>query len=200
MKEIWKPVRGFEEYAEISNMGQIHYYAGKSKRFPDERWTYGCDNGKGYLYACIGYANKGVHVWVYMTFNDCDIPKGLQVNHIDEDKHNNRLDNLNLKTPKDNSNWGTRNAKVATSKRGKKRPAEVVAKVAAAHRGKYNTKISKAVQTLDKVTGEVIMEFPSAAEAQRQGFGDHRLISACCLGKRKSYKGYIWRFKENKSV
>ena len=36
-KEIWKPVRGFEEYAEISNFGQIHrfervYYAGRNHK------------------------------------------------------------------------------------------------------------------------------------------------------------------------
>ena len=37
MKEEWRPVRGFEEYAEISNLGQIHrfekvWYSGKNHK------------------------------------------------------------------------------------------------------------------------------------------------------------------------
>lgn len=179
MKEEWRPVRGKEEYAEISNLGQIHYFATGKGRCPNERFTYGCDNGKGYLYACIGYANKGVHVWLYETFYDCDIPKGYDVNHIDEDKHNNRLDNLNLLTHGDNMRWGTG--------------------VARSHATQ-----SKAVQALDPATMEVVMEFPSTQEAQRQGF-DAGSISRCCRNcfnrpGNNVYKGFIWRFKENKSV
>lgn len=165
-KEIWKPVRGFEEWAEVSNFGQIHYFARKSRRFTDEHWTYGSENDKGYLRATIGGVNKGVHQWVYLTFVG-DIPEGLEVNHIDEDKYNNRLDNLNLMTRKENNNWGTRNRRAAASR-------------------------SKAVQALDK-NGNVVMGFPSTAEAQRQGFSSGN-ISNCCRGKHKSYKGYIWRY------
>jgi group I intron endonuclease len=100
-------------------------------------------------------------------------------------------------------------AKVADALRGRKRSAEAVAKSAAAHRGKKlseehkakigvanknNPKNSKAVQALDKVTGEVVMEFPSTQEAERQFGFDHGAVSKCCLGKLKTYKGLIWRF------
>ena len=136
MKEQWKPVRGFEDYAEISNYGQIHYYAGKSKKYPDERWTYGGERADGYLQAGIGGITKGVHIWVYMTFHNCDIPQGLEVNHLDENKHNNRLDNLNLMTPKENSNWGTRNAKISAAQRGQKLSDETKKKIAAALKGR----------------------------------------------------------------
>ena len=44
LKEEWRPVRGFEDYAEISNYGLIHYYGTGRGRYPDERWTYGSDN------------------------------------------------------------------------------------------------------------------------------------------------------------
>lgn len=107
-------------------------------------------------------------------------------------------------------------AKVAAANRGKKRPAEVGEKVAAAHRGKKlsektkakmsaahinNPNMSKAVQALDKVTGEVIYEFASTQEAQRQGFSAGN-ISECCRNcylrsGNNIYKGYIWKFKEN---
>lgn len=48
-----------------------------------------------------------VHRLIYLAFHG-DIPKGLQVNHINEIKTDNRPENLNLMTPKENSNWGTR--------------------------------------------------------------------------------------------
>lgn len=239
MKEIWKLVRGFEEYAEVSNYGQIHrfervWYSGKNhkiKKVQEETFTYGSETTKGYLNATIGGISKGVHVWVYLTFVG-EIPDGLEVNHIDEDKHNNRLDNLNLMTPKENSNWGTRNAKISAAQRGqklsnetkkkigdalrgRKRPAEFGAKVSAALKGRKQSpehiakkaaaltnhpKRSKTVQALDKITGEVVMEFPSIMEAQRQGFSRSH-ISACCRNcysthKGNIYKGLIWRYAE----
>lgn len=185
--EIWKPVKGYEEYAEISNMGQIHYYGTGRGRYPDERWVYGCESGD-YLNASIGGVCKGVHVWVYETFYNCDVPKGLQVNHIDENKHNNRLDNLNLMTPKENSNWGTHGAKIAASRRGKHYP-----KLSAAQTN--HPKKSKAVQALNPKTLEIVMEFPSIIEAQRQGFNAGH-ISDCCRGKHKTHHGFLWQFKK----
>lgn len=206
MKEQWKPVRGKEEYAEISNYGQIHYFAGKSTKYPDERFTCGSESGD-YLYASIGGVVKGVHIWVYMTFNDCDIPEGLEVNHLDENKHNNCVWNLNLMSHGDNVRYGTGIARRAAAQRGKPKP-----KVSAVKRGKPNPKVSaalrgrkrpdvavalsKPVQALDKVTGEVVYEFPSTQEAQRQGFNAGN-ITNCCNGNRKTHKGFIWRYKEN---
>lgn len=189
---IWKPVRGFEDWAEISNYGQIHkfervYYCGKnhqSKKIQEEKFTYGNEVG-GYLYACIGGVQKGVHQWVYLTFVG-NIPEGMEVNHIDEDKHNNRLDNLNLLTHGDNMRYGTGIARSAASRRGRKQSSEHITKKAAA--------LSKPVQALDKVTGEVVYEFPSTMEAGRQGFHSG-CIAACCNGKRKTHKGFIWRHK-----
>ena len=230
-KEIWKPVRGFEDYAEISNLGQIHrfereWYSGrghKTKKIQEESWTYGYENKvTGYLEATIGGVHKGVHQWVYLTFVG-EIPKGLQVNHIDENKHRNCVWNLNLMTPKDNTRWGTgiarkaaklrdrklspeHKAKLSDAHRGKKLSEETKAKIGASNRGKKRTeetktKIavsnSKAVQALDK-DGNVIYEFSSMAEAQRQGFHSGN-ISQCCRNcyKRQGnnvYKGLIWRF------
>ena len=46
--------------------------------------------------------------------------------------------------------------------------------------------------TLD---GEFVCEWASTRECGRNGF-DQSAVSACCRGKRKSYKGYIWKYKE----
>jgi hypothetical protein len=58
---------------------------------------------------------------------------------------------------------------------------------------KNHPNLSKAVQALDPKTLEVVMEFPSAHEAQRQGFRQNT-ITECCLGKHHTHKGYIWRY------
>ena len=179
MKEIWKPVRGKEDWAEISNYGQVHYYATGKGRYPDERFTYGSENNEGYLRAKIGGVKKGVHVWVYLTFVG-DIPKGMEVNHIDENKHNNCVWNLNLMTRKENMRWGT----------GIERRAAA---------NKNNPKRSKAVQALNPKTLEVVMEFPSTREAKRQGFNQGAVSQCCrnCFNRpgNNVYKGFIWRYK-----
>jgi hypothetical protein len=41
IKEEWKPVRGFEDWAEISNYGQVHYYGKGRGKYAHERFTYG---------------------------------------------------------------------------------------------------------------------------------------------------------------
>ena len=50
-----------------------------------------------------------VHRLVWIEANG-PIPKGMQVHHINSNKHDNRLENLRLVTPKENSNasdlWG----------------------------------------------------------------------------------------------
>lgn len=98
--------------------------------------------------------------------------------------------------------------KIAATKRGRKCPEETKAKIADTLRGrkrpdiaaveKNHPKKSKAVQALDKATGEVVMEFPSTREAERQGFHSGA-VSQCCqncysIHKGNIYKGFIWRF------
>lgn len=183
IEEEWRPVRGFEDYAEVSNLGQIHkfkrvIYFGTnhhSKRIQEEEWTYGYVGGNGYLYASIGNKKFRVNRLVYMTFVG-DIPDDIEVNHLDENKHNNRLDNLNLLSHGDNVRYGTGIARMTAALTN-------------------HPQRSKIVQALDPTTMEVVYEFPSMAEAQRQGF-KQSTVSKCCNGKRKTHKGLIWRYSE----
>lgn len=55
-----------------------------------------------------------VHRLVYMAHVGV-IPNGLQVNHKDENKTNNCIDNLELMTNKENCSYGTRNARISKS-------------------------------------------------------------------------------------
>lgn len=56
--------------------------------------------------------NTSLHRVSWIAING-EIPEGYQVNHIDENKDNNCISNLNLKNPQENANWGTRNDRVA---------------------------------------------------------------------------------------
>lgn len=46
---------------------------------------------------------KCVHVLIYETFNDIKVPKGYVVDHLDGNKRNNRLDNLEMITSSENN-------------------------------------------------------------------------------------------------
>lgn len=181
MEEIWNKVKNYENY-EVSNLG-----GARSLKFGKVR-ILKPNQVKGYLLVDLCKDGKGkwfsVHRLVWEAFNG-PIPEGMQVNHINEDKTDNRLENLNLMTPKENSNWGTRNQRHAKKQKGIKRP-DIAQKL-------KNGKRSKCVYqyTLD---GVLVKIWPSTMECERNGFY-HGAVSKCCNGKLKQYKGFIWKYK-----
>ena len=76
-------------------------------------------------------------------------------------------------TYKENSNYGTRNERIFEKT--------------------TNGKLSKTVLQLS-LDGELIREWPSTKEAERNGF-NHCNICQCCNGKQKTYKGFRWMYK-----
>lgn len=110
-----------------------------------------------------------VHRLIWESFNG-EIPQGLEVNHISEDKSDNRLANLNLLTHPQNMNFGTGVERMAKAK-------------------------SKEVLQYD-LNGELVAIWPSTQECGRNGF-DHGAVSSCCRGVYKQYKGFIWCYKED---
>ena len=120
-KEIWKDVPGYDGYYQVSNMGRVmsvnYNHTTKCKVLMPVKNT---DN---YLTVLLYKDRKRkrllIHRLVWQTFNG-PIPEGLQINHIDENPQNNSLDNLNLMTPKENSNWGTRTERMRNTLRNNK--------------------------------------------------------------------------------
>lgn len=60
-----------------------------------------------------------LHRVVYEAVTSEPIQEGMQINHIDENKANNHISNLNLMSPKENCNWGTRNERIGNTQLGK---------------------------------------------------------------------------------
>ena len=123
-----------------------------------------------------------LHRVIYEAVTGEPIPLGMQVNHIDENKENNARSNLNLMTPKQNTNWGSGIARRAKAMTNNQKLLKSLTN---------NKKLSKKVGAFKN--NELIMSFPSLSEAGRQGF-NIGTISVCCNCKRKTHKGFEWRY------
>lgn len=107
----WEQAEGFSKYL-ISTDGQV-YSIERDKIISQY------DNGCGYLQVVIRNDNgeaksMRVHRLVYMAHKG-EIPKGLEINHKDECKTNNCIDNLELVTRAENNNYGTHNQRISKS-------------------------------------------------------------------------------------
>ena len=183
--EIWRTAvyhgEVYEGLYKVSNLGRIlnlnYKRTGKAKLM-----TPG-DDGGGYLQ--VGLWKNGerktckVHRLVAETFLDNPENKP-QVNHKDEDKTNNFVflnedgsvdkekSNLEWKTPKENSNHGTRNERIAKAR-------------------------LKPVLQLS-LSGDLIREWDSIKECGRNGFNQGS-VCLCCNGKQKTHKGFRFMYK-----
>ena len=101
MKEIWKDVKDYEDLYEVSNLGRFRRHISKLKEGRDEESLIRAinTNKDGYSYVSASKEatkkNRTVHQLVAAAF----IPNfiyGTQINHIDGDKSNNCVDNLEV--------------------------------------------------------------------------------------------------------
>lgn len=193
MEEVWKEIEGYPNYM-VSSLGDVKSlnWRGNTGK---EHLRKGVKNHNGYLVVIL--SNKGktksfpIHRLVYKTFIG-EIPDGMQVNHINEDKIDNRVENLNLMTPKENINWGTRNERMAAALKGKTLSDEHKKHLIEA---KVKENRSKPILQIDKNTNEIINEWNCAEEVHRILGYSNSHIRECCNGKRKTAYGFKWENK-----
>ena len=158
-----KDVVGYEGLYAVTSCGKVYSY--KNKKFLKPK----CD-GHGYLR--VGLYKDGhqkwymVHRLVAMAYipNTDNLP---QINHKDENKENNCLQNLEWCDASYNINYGTRNKKVSNSKK---------------------------IPILQyDLNGNFIREWPSATDV---GLEVQSHICDCLKGNRKSAYGFKWFYKE----
>lgn len=114
--EIWKNIEEFNGKYQVSNLGRIRRVY-KKGIIPD-KFLKTFKNKQGYVVAPITINNIQKNRLVHRLVANAFIPKidgKLEINHKDEDKENNCVENLEWCTHKENSNYGTRNIRLAQS-------------------------------------------------------------------------------------
>ena len=112
MKEIWKPIDGYEGLYEVSNLGRV-----RSLEFRNGSGTYSrvsvmtpTDNGHGYKIVGLSLKNKRRNHYVHRLVANafCDNPdEGEVVDHIDHDRSNNSADNLRWISQRENVRYSS---------------------------------------------------------------------------------------------
>lgn len=187
--EIWRPIKGYEGLYEVSNKGRIKAlakvtYHGSIVRKRPEMLLKQRVSKKGYLEVMLSKdsisKNYKVHRLVAEAFIENDDPiNKTTVNHKDENKLNNCVENLEWMSSYDNYRYGT----------GQQRSI-------ANRSGKLNGKARRIVQ-IDKNTNEIIRVFDYIKEAvEYLGVSTHANIVYCCQGKLKTAYGYKWGYLE----
>ena len=169
------------------------------KRFPN--WDVDVEKGTVYSlyynkpigvlgnhgYYMIGKEKILKHRLIWMVANQCEIPEGYDIHHIDGDKTNNSIYNLELIEHKEHVRnhslghtidlYGVKNPFY-----GKHHTKDVI------------TKLSKKVIQYD-LDNNLVKIWDSFQEIGRNGF-NHKNVHMCCQGKRKTHKGFIWKYYE----
>lgn len=165
--EEWRDINGYEGLYYVSDWGNIKNKKGKiiAKEF-----------FKGYYRVHLWKNGKGKHLFIHRLVAIAFIPNQNnypQINHIDENKLNNRVENLEWCTAEYNSNYGTR--KERNSKNQINDP-----------------KKSKPILVYTYPSMELIGCFPSESEVKRQ-FGVNN-VAKVVKGLYTHDKGYTFRY------
>lgn len=182
--EIWRDIEGYEGLYQVSSLGRVKtieriFTDSKGREYKiisQIKQIFKTKNG--YIRVKLWKNGKSknffVHRLVAIAF--IDNPNNFRcVNHKDENKENNCVDNLEWCDHKYNNNYGNHKNKVSNTQKNRK-------------------DLSKPIIQID-LEGNIINQYHSIKEAARYNNLFHSNISKVLLGKYKTCGGYIWKYK-----
>lgn len=186
MKEHWRPVKGYEDAYEVSDLGNVrsldrYIFNGEFSCYQKKGiMLKACKMRNGYMVVNLCHPTRRLRETSYVhrlvaTAFISDIPSGMTVNHRNGDKTDNRLENLEIVTYSDNMKHAYRVLK--------RRPSFL---------GVFNHGSSKPVAQIKN--GKVIAVFPSAREAERQTGIPFKSISKSCHSTHRA-GGFHWTLR-----
>lgn len=188
IKEEWRTIENYPDY-QISSFGRV-----KSLKFGKERILKQHLGSSGYCQVDLYKYGKQKHYQVHRLVASIFLPNPQNypcVNHIDENKQNNCISNLEWVTHTYNINYGSRNERasraISIAMKGKTHTQETKDKMSKAHQ--------KPIVQIHK-SGLIIGVYDSTLDIERELGINHRSISSCCKGKRKSAGGFRWMYLE----
>lgn len=193
MQEIWKDIEDYEGLYQVSNLGRVkslERYQQNHSKFQkiEEKMKSIHTKSNGYQFVQLYKDNRMKNIYVHKLVAQAFIPNidnKPEVNHIDGNKLNNSVKNLEWVTSNENNKhkWST----------GLQRFSEKQSKITKENNQKYK---SRPIKQLD-LQGNYIRTWGNAHEASRQLGIDRSCISQCCNnGRNKTAGGYKWSFAE----
>lgn len=197
--EKWRSIVGYEGKYEVSNYGNVrsvdridrtnHFRKGKILTLRTDK--------DGYKIAVLSngiHKFLKVHRLVAIAFipNPENLP---EVNHKNEVKDDNFIDNLEWCTAKYNANYGNRNIKISQRQKGKPNihcQGEKNYFYGKCFRGKDNIH-SRAVKQYTQ-DGVLVNKYECMKEAGKAVGVTPSAISLGCRGLRKTIKGFVWKY------
>lgn len=176
--EIWKPVVGYEGAYEVSNLGRVRSVTrvrcaayGSTAVVKGTELAIRENTNNKYLLVRLNMGGQCRHKLVHRLVAEAFIPNPNnlpQINHKDENPHNNRVENLEWCDRYYNNHYGT---------------------------GKLRAAMTRGFSVIQMdMDGNEIARYWSAREAARAIGKSQAAISRACTGAYKQAYGYLWKY------
>lgn len=177
MKEIWKDIKGYEGLYQISNYGNVkslsrqHWNGNGWWTSKDRILVPRTSKNKNHYYS-VQLVKEGVkrntNIHRIVAEHFLENPNNLEyVNHINENKLDNRVENLEWCSPKYNATYGN----MEEVNKGKRKPIQ------------FTHKLSNV---------QFILDYPEDYDS----LGFNRSAVRTAVGRKASYKGYDVKYVE----
>lgn len=173
LQEVWRPVKHYENVYLVSNLGNV-------KRKSTNIILKAVNNGSNYWGVSLCVKSKAVRVYVHRIVAESFIPNPenkAEVNHIDGDRSNNSLANLEWVTRSENHHHRYKILKQDGVNKGKT--------------GILNWR-SKVIYQKD-LAGSIINMFHGSGDAEKSTGIKRRMISKAAKYE-KMYNGFLWSY------